>query len=351
VTERSFSTVEVHAEGEACRVVLDGDRWVRGGTIEERFAYCREHLDDLRRLLLHEPRGAPALCGVLVLTPSSPEADVAIVVVESAGFTPMSGSNTMCAVTALLESGVLPVREPVTEVLIETAVGPVRAEARVVDGRVRDVTVHNVPAYVVELDRVLEVPGLGAVTGDVVFGGQFFVQVRAEPLGLEIAPDNARVLVDAGARIKRAAAEQLELQHPEFPDVRGINLVMFLGPPRTEGADGQNTVVLTGSTLTDDPRTWTGALDRSPCGTGTCGRMAARHARGELEVGQPFVHESVIGTRFVGRLTGTTTVGGRPAVLPTITGRAWVTGRAEWRLDPSDPFPRGFTVSDVWPPG
>jgi proline racemase len=351
VTDLTLATVEVHAEGEACRVVLDGDRWVEGETIEERFAYCREHLDGLRRLMLHEPRGAPALCGVLVLPPSRPEADLGIVVVESAGFTPMSGSNTMCAVTALLETGVLAKQEPVTEVVIETAVGTVRAEAAVVDGRVRHVTVHNVPAYVVELGRVLDVPGLGEVTADVVFGGQFFVQVRAPELGLDITPDNARALVDAGARIKRAAARQLDLQHPTHPDIRGIDLVMFLGPARSEGADAQNTVVLTGSRLTDDPSTWTGALDRSPCGTGTCGRMAALHARGELAIDAPFVHESVIGTRFVGRLTGTTTVGGRPAVLPTITGRAWVTGRSEWTLDPTDPFPTGFTVGDVWPPG
>jgi proline racemase len=346
-----IETVEVHAEGEPGRVVLGAERWVHGASIEERFAYCREHLDGFRRLLLQEPRGAPALCAVLTMAPTHPDADVALIVAESAGFTPMSGSNTMCAVTALLETGVLAVRGPVTEVVIETAVGLVRAEAHVTDGRVREVTVHNVPAFVVELDRVLDVQGFGEVRADVVFGGQFFAQVRAEDLGLDIVGSEARALISAGARVKLAAAEQLDLQHPEHPDVRGINLVMFHGPPRSAGAHGQNTVVLTGSSLSDDPRTWTGTLDRSPCGTGTCGRMAARHARGELRIGEPFVHESVIGTRFVGRVHGTTTVGDRPAVVPSITGRAWLTGRASWSLDPDDPFPHGFTVDDVWPPG
>ena len=348
-TPTTIATVEVHAEGEPGRIVLDAERWVRGDTIEERFAHCRTHLDGLRRLLLQEPRGAPSLCAVLTMAPTHPDADVAIVVAESAGFTPMSGSNTMCVVTALLETGALPIRGEVTEVVVETAVGLVRCEAHVVDGRVHEVTVHNVPAFVVELDRVLEVAGLGDVRADIVFGGQFFAQVRAADVGLAIDPNDARALIEVGARIKLAAAEQLELVHPTNPDVRGINLVMLHGPSDTPGVDARNTVVLTGPTLSADPATWRGTLDRSPCGTGTCGRMAARHARGELAIGEAFVHESVIGTRFLGRLTGTTTVAGVAAVTPSITGRAWVTGRAEWSLDPTDPFPHGFTVADVWP--
>jgi proline racemase len=344
-----LSTVEVHAEGEPGRVVLGAEAFVAGDTIEERYAYCRSHLDGLRRRLLQEPRGTPALCGVFTMTPTRPDADVAIVVLESAGFTPMSGSNTMCAVTALLEAGVLPMHEPVTEVVLETAVGLVRAEAAVADGRVRAVTVHNVPAYVVELDRPLEVSGYGELQVDVVFGGQFFVQVPAVQLGIPLVAEQAAALVEAGARIKAAALRQLELVHPENPEVRDVNLVMLHGPAHAPDADGRNTVVLTGSALSDDPRTWKGTLDRSPCGTGTCGRMAALHARGQLALDQPFVHESVIGTRFVGRLTAATTVGGLPAVQPSITGRAWVTGRAEWSLDPADPFPEGFTVEDVWP--
>jgi proline racemase len=349
VTPDTLSTVEVHAEGEPGRVVLGAEAFVEGATMAERFVFCREHLDGLRRRLLQEPRGTPALCAVLAMTPIDPRADVAIVVAESAGFTPMSGSNTMCAVTALLETGVLPRHEPVTELVIETAVGLVRVDADVRGGKVRSVTVHNVPAFVVELDRVLEVPGFGEIVGDVVFGGQFFVLVRAADLGLTLEPHRAGELVEAGARIKYAASRQLDLRHPVHQDVHGLNLVMLCGPPGSPDADGRNAVVLTGANLSEDPRSWRGTLDRSPCGTGTCGRMAALHARGQLEVGQPFVHESVIGTRFVGRLTGTTTAGTTVAVRPSITGRAWVTGRATWTLDPTDPFPEGFAVADVWP--
>jgi proline racemase len=349
VSRSTLTTVEVHAEGEPGRVVLGAEAFVEGDTMAERFAFCHRELDGLRRLLLQEPRGAPALCGVLTMPPIDPAADIAIVVAESAGYTPMSGSNTMCAVTALLETGVLPMEEPLTRLVLETAVGLVHVDAHVEGRKVTSVTVHNVPAFVVELDRVLDVPGFGEVTGDVVFGGQFFVQVQARDLGLTVVPDHARALVEAGARIKLAASRQLELQHPVHTDVRGINLVMLLDEPSSPDADGRNTVVLTGPTLSDDPRTWMGTLDRSPCGTGTCGRMAALHARGALELGQPFVHESVLGTRFVGQLTDTVELGTTVAVRPSITGRAWVTGRAEWVLDPTDPFPRGFSVADVWP--
>ncbi|SEB66010.1 proline racemase family protein [Microbacterium hydrocarbonoxydans] len=344
-----FDTVEVHAEGEPGRVVLNADALVRGSTMAERLAYCRAHLDDLRRTLLHEPRGYPGLCGVLVLSPVTPGADFGIVVLEQGGFTPMSGSNTMCAVTAVLETGMLPLREPITEVAIDTAVGVVRAVARVSGGKVISVSVVNVPAFVVELDVPLDVPGVGVVPTDIVFGGQFFAQVAAADCAIELRPENGRQLARLGAAIKLAAREQVVVAHPDNPEIDRVDLVMLHSGPRRPGKQDRNTVVITNGPLrADDASTWTGALDRSPCGTGTSARMAALHSRGELAIGEEFRHHSIIGSEFKGVLTGTTLVGGRPAVLPTVTGRAWITGRAQWTVDETDLFPTGYTVGDIW---
>jgi len=330
-------TIEVHAEGEPGRVVLDAEHWVVGDSITQRFDYCVANLDFLRTLLLHEPRGYPATCAVFVLPPTRTDADAGIIVLEQGGFTAMSGSNTMCAVTGMLDAGIIEMTEPVTTVTLETAVGLVTAEARCTNGRIIDVTVTNVPAYVVDLDRSLSIPGFGVVPIDVVFGGQFFAQVRADMLGVELHRDNARELLDLGMRIKAAALEQIDVVHPDNPSIDAIGLVMIYADPDAAGAPGRNTVILPG------------ALDRSPCGTGTCGRMAARVARGQLTIGEQFVHESILGTRFIGRALAEAQVGGVPAIIPSITGRTFITGRAEWVLDPHDPFPTGYTVPDFWP--
>lgn len=347
-----LQTIEAHAEGEAGRVVINAADLVHGETMAERFAYCRDHLDDLRRFLLREPRGFPGLCAVLVLPPVEPGSDLGIVVLEQGGFTAMSGSNTICTVTAVLESGLVAMVEPLTRVRIDTAVGLVEAEAAVSGGKVLSVTVANVPSFVVGLDVPLEVPTFGTVAVDVVFGGGFFVQAPAAALGLEIDPDRGRELTRAGALLKLAALEQLDVRHPLNPDIAAVGNIMLHSGDRQPGVQDRNAVVLTqGPLRADDPSTWTGALDRSPCGTGTCARMAALHARGELGIGEKFSHRSVIGTEFVGELRGTTTLGPYDAVLPTITGSGWITGRSTWVLDPTDPFPAGFSVGDIWAPG
>jgi proline racemase len=346
-----LETVEVHAEGEPGRVVMNAGEFVVGATMAERLAYCRDNLDDVRKLLLHEPRGYPGLCGVFIVPPVETGSHFGIIVLEQGGFTPMSGSNTMCAVTAVLESGMIPVQEPVTEVQIDTPVGVVQAVTRVERGRVRAVTVLNVPAFVVDLDVPLEVPGVGTVQADIVFGGQFFAQVRAADLGVELVPENGRELVRLGAVIKIAALEQTTVVHPVNPEINRINLVMLHSGGRQPGREDRNTVIITNGELrADDPTTWTGALDRSPCGTGTSARMAALYARGQLAILEDFHHRSIVGSEFVGRLRGVAELAGRPAVLPTITGGAWVTGRARWSVDDADIFPTGFTVGDIWSP-
>ncbi len=354
----SFTSIEAHAEGEPGRVIVDVDDLVPGSTIAERFDYATQHLHGFRRLVLHEPRGYPGLCAVLALTPSDPQADVAIIVMEQGAFTPMSGSNTMCAVTALLESGRIRMVEPVTTITVETAVGLVSVEARCEGGRVTAVTISNVPAFAVHLgvpltlptDPRVDPPGANlAIPVDIAFGGQFFVLARAEDLGVGFEPADVPRLISLGARLKLAANQTYPVQHPLNPDIHHVNLVMLTGPSPAPGIDGRNAMVMATDQLSDDPGTWTGALDRSPCGTGTCARMACMHARGELAIDQPFVHMGMLDTTFTGRLVGQTTVGDYPAVLPTITGRAWVTGSSEWVLDDSDPFPEGYTIGDIWP--
>jgi len=347
----ALDAVEVHAEGEPGRVITSAVDLVRGDTMAERFDYCRSELEGLRRLILREPRGYPGLCAVFVLPPVNPGSAFGIIVLEQGGYTPMSGSNTMCAVTAMLETGRVPMVEPVTEVRIDTAVGTVTTMAAVSGGKVTSVTVVNVPAFVVGLDVPLEVQEFGSVAVDVVFGGQFFVQARAADLGLELDPARGRDLTRAAALIKLAAWEQLSVRHPVNPSIDRVNLVTLHSGDRTPGRVDQNATMLTNGALSiDDPRTWTRALDRSPCGTGTCSRMAALHARGQLAIGEPFRHRSIIGSEFLGELTGTSTVGPYDAVLPRVTGRAWVTGHTRWVLDDTDPFSTGYTVGDIWAP-
>jgi proline racemase len=349
----TLDAVEVHAEGEPGRILTSAAGLVQGSTMAERLAYCRASLEWLRLLMLHEPRGYPGLCAVLLLPPVNPGSHFGMVVLEQGGFTPMSGSNSICAVTAALETGILPIPAgtATTEVVIDTAVGTVRAVAHLDAGKVRSVTVANVPAFVVELDFPLDVPELGTIPVDIVFGGQFFAQTDVRNCGLDLDPDKGRELVRAGALIKLAALEQVRVAHPVNSEVAGVNLVMLHSGERVPGVQSRNTVVLNnGPLLRDDPSTWTGALDRSPCGTGTCARMAALHARGQLALGEDFSHQSIIGSEFIGQLTGQSTIGNLTVVLPTLTGRGWITGRSQWVLDETDPFPTGYTLGDIWAP-
>ncbi|MBO1901589.1 proline racemase family protein [Leucobacter weissii] len=346
-------TIETHAEGEPGRVIPNAERFVRGATMAERFDHCTRELNGLRRLLLREPRGYPASCGVFLLPPVSADADFGIIVLEQGGFTPMSGSNTICAVTAAVETGIVPVRGPDTEVVIDTAVGTVRATARVEEtaGRVavRAVTVANVPSYAVAIDLPLEVREFGEILVDVAFGGQFFVQLDIAQLGIELGPEQARRITRAAALVKLAALEQVPVRHPVNPAIDRIAMVMLHNGDRSPGKQARNANVLTSAPiLPDREESWTGVLDRSPCGTGTSARMAALHARGQLAVGEDFSHRSIIDSEFVGRLVGETEVGEHRAVLPTITGRGWISGRATWRLDPSDPYREGYTLGDIW---
>jgi proline racemase len=268
---------------------------------------------------------------------------------EQVEYPGMSGTNTMCVVTALLETGTIAMREPVTELTLEAPAGLIRVRADCRDGKVTGVSFRNVPAFATHLDAVVEVPHLGSVTVDVAYGGMFYVIASAEPFGLRLTPDEGADIVRITEMIKAAAADQLPVVHPEQPGFAGITIGQLSGPPHDPANSMRNVVtVSTGALDWERPATWTGAIDRSPCGTGTSARMATLHARRRLAIGEDFRHEGVLGTVFTGRLLEETRIGDRPAVVPQITGQAWITGIADYVLDPTDPFPDGFTIGDIW---
>jgi len=308
-----------------------------------------EHADWLRKLMLREPRGYPALCCNVILPPTDPKADAGFVIMEQTEYPAMSGSNTICVTTVLLETGMLPAVEPVTELTLETPAGLIGVTAHVDNGKVTSVTFENVPAYAAHLDVMIDVPQLGTVTVDVAWGGMFYVIADAEQFGVTLTPENGRELARIGEMLRAAAAEQLPVLHPENPEISSVSISQLCGPPVLPENHARNVVVV--STVGfdwDRPDTWTGAIDRSPCGTGTCAKMATLYARGELALDQDFRYEGVLGTVFVGRLVRETTVGPYPAVVPTLTGTGWITGNSQYVLDPSDPFPEGYTVGDLW---
>jgi proline racemase len=346
---RVIQAVDAHACGEPGRVIVGGVLDVPGQTMFDKMRYLAEHQDDLRKRMLREPRGYPAANCNLILPSNNPEADAGFVIMEQVEYPGMSGTNTMCVTTVLLETGMLEMKEPVTELVLEAPAGLVKVRADCANGKVKRVTFQNVPAFAAHLDRAVEVPHLGTVTVDVGYGGMYYVIADAEPLGLRLTPDEGGDIVRIGEMIKAAAREQLPVQHPEQPGFEGITIAQLSGPPSNPKAHRKNAVIVSTGTLDwNKPSTWTGAIDRSPCGTGTCAKMAVLHAKGQLPLNQDFVHEGILGTLFTGRLISETRVGKYSAVVPTLSGQAWITGMASYVLDPEDPFPEGFTVGDIW---
>jgi proline racemase len=338
--KRMINVVGVHTGGELNEVITGGVLDVPGATMFDKMTYLQDHADDLRRFLLNEPRGRVSQCVNLVLPPTHPDADAGFVIMESEYYVPMSGSNTICTVTALLETGMIPMQEPQTRFVLEAPAGLVAITAACRDGKCLSVTFDNVPAFVFALDRAIDVPGLGTISVDVAYGGMIYALVDAAALGFSIVPREARALVELGERIKRAAAAQCPVIHPENPAIHTINQTLFYGPVEAtpEGKTSRNTVVVS-----------PGRLDRSPCGTGTSARLAVLHARGALGLGERFVHHSIIGSEFVATITATGSIAGIPCVSPSITGSAWITAFHQYVLDPSDPFPTGFLLPDAWP--
>ncbi len=341
--------VDAHACGEPGRVIVGGVLDVPGDTLFEKKTYLEAHRDEVRTRMLQEPRGYPALCCNLIVPPVHPDADAGFIIMEQTEYPAMSGSNTICVATVLLETGMVAAEEPITNIILEAPAGLIAIQAQVSGGKVRNVTFENVPAFAVHVDKKIEVPELGEVSVDVAYGGMFYTIADAEQLGIELVPENGQEIARVGEMIKAATREQLPVEHPENPRISGVTISQLSGPPNRRGADRRNAVVVSSGTLDwQRPATWTGVLDRSPCGTGTCAKMAVLHAKGDLPLGRDFVHESILGTTFVGRLERTVRIGPYEGVVPTICGSAWITGFSKYVVDPDDPFPNGFTVGDIW---
>ena len=346
---RMLQAVDAHAAGEPGRVIVGGVLDVPGATMFDKMRHLAEHGDVLRRVMLREPRGYPALCCNVVLPPTHPDADAGFVIMEQVEYPGMSGTNTICVVTALLETGMLPMHEPLTEIVLEAPAGLVRVRATCAAGKVTGVTFRNVPAFATHLGVPVEVPQLGTIVVDVAYGGMFYVIADADALGFRLLPDEGRDIVRVTEMIKASAREQLPVAHPEQPGFAGITIGQLSGPPHDPRNSRRNVVtVSTGELDWSRPATWTGVIDRSPCGTGTSAKMAVLHATGQLRVGDEFRHEGILDTVFTGRIEEEARVGDRAAIVPSITGTAWITGFASYVVDPTDPFPEGYAVGDLW---
>ncbi|GAA1018393.1 proline racemase [Acrocarpospora pleiomorpha] len=328
-TKRVFHAVDSHTEGMPTRVITGGVGVIPGATMAERREYFMANLDHVRTLLMYEPRGHAAMSGAILQPPTRPDADWGVLYIEVSGCLPMCGHGTIGVATVLVETGMVEVTEPVTTIRLDTPAGLVTASVAVEDGAATSVTIQNVPSFSVALDQTIKVTGYGEITYDLAYGGNFYAIVPIEAVGLPFDRAYKQQILDAGLAIMDAIPEPA---HPLDPGIKGCHHVQFLAP----GSDAR----LSRHAMAIHP----GWFDRSPCGTGTSARMAQLHARGELPIGTDFVNESFIGTRFIGRLIEETTVAELPAVIPTITGRAWITGTAQYFLDPADPFPNGFLL-------
>jgi proline racemase len=334
---RTISVVGCHAEGEVGDVIVGGVLPPAGATMFEKMQTIRRDHDHIRRLLICEPRGSVARHVNLLLPPTRADCDAGVIIMEPTEYPPMSGSNLICTVTVLLETGSVPMTEPETTVTVDTPAGPVRARARCSGGKCLSVELHNVPSFALRLDAMLEVEGVGTVAADIAYGGMIYAIVDATRLGYRVEPDEARDLASLGERIRRAARAQIEVAHPENPAITGVSIVQLNRPFAGVGQMTRNTCIVA-----------PGRSDRSPTGTGTSARLAVLHARGQMRRGDWMIHESIIGSRFIGRIVEETSVAGRPAIVPVIEGRAWITGLHTYLLDPDDPYPEGYLVADTW---
>ncbi|MDD9302354.1 MAG: proline racemase family protein [Desulfobacter sp.] len=338
-TSKVIHTVSCHAEGEVGDVIVGGVAPPPGKTLWEQSKWIAED-DTLRQFMLNEPRGGVFRHVNLLVPPKHPDAQMGWIIMEPEHTPPMSGSNSICVATVLLETGILPMEEPETVLTLEAPGGLIRAVAECRAGRVRQMTIHNLPSFALALDAPLEVEGMGTLKVDTAYGGDSFVIVNAQDLGFEVRPDEARDMARMGIKITHAATEKLGFEHPENPDWNHISFCQIAAPLTREKG------ILKGRTaVAIQP----GKLDRSPTGTGCSARMAVLAKRGMLKIGDAYIGESVIGSRFFCRIESKVKLGRLEAILPVISGRAWITGTHQHMLDPEDPWPNGYRLSDTWP--
>jgi trans-L-3-hydroxyproline dehydratase len=328
-----ITTIDAHTEGEPFRVIVGGFPDIPGETILERRRHVMETLDHLRRALMWEPRGHADMYGCIVTPPVSEQSDLGVLFMHNEGYSTMCGHGIIGITTVALETGLLPMRPPETTVRIDTPAGLVTAHARIRENRVRSVYFHNVPSFVLVLDKTVEVPALGRVRYDIAYGGAFYAFVKAEDVGVDCTPDHFRSLIEKGTAIKRAIMESRDIPHPYEEDLSFLYGTIFTGPPLSEGSHSRNVCIFA-----------EGEVDRCPTGTGVSARLAIHYERGEIDVDQPIVVESIIGSCFTGRVTDTTQFGPHKAVIPEVAGRAFITGKHEFLIDPEDPLKNGFIL-------
>ena len=329
---RMLSVIDSHTAGCTTRIVVGGILSIPGATMVDKKIYAEEHLTPVRTALLCEPRGNREMAGALVTEPTTDEADLGVIFMDPTTFEHMSGHGSIGVVSAVIETGMVAVTEPVTTVVLDTPVGLVEGRARIKDGEIASVSVTNVPSFLYD-SKTIDVPGIGEVKADVAFGGDTYVIVGTDDIGVEVEPANAFALMDVGRAVKRAANEQIAYVHPTLPDVGSIGGVRINTVPEPSKGHAKETVIWADS-----------MIDRSPCGTGVCADLAASYAKGLVEMGEETTHESIIGTMFGGKVVAETTVGHLDAVIPEISGRAFITGFNTIIIDPRDPLKDGFLV-------
>lgn len=337
-SSKTIHVISAHAEGEVGDVIVGGVAPPPGATLWDQSRWIARD-NTLRNFVLNEPRGGVFRHVNLLVPPKNPDADAAFIIMEPEDTPPMSGSNSICVSTVLLDAGILPMTEPETRITLEAPGGLVRVRAECRDGKAERIFVENLPSFAGRLDAALEVEGIGSLKVDTAYGGDSFVIVDAAAMGFALTPDEAHDIARLGVRITKAADEQLGFHHPTNPDWRHFSFCLFAGPVSREGNE-----LRAGAAVAIRP----GKVDRSPTGTALSARMAVLHARGQMGEGDRLTAVSLIGSTFAGRILGTTTVGDLPAIRPEISGRGWITGIHQHMLDPSDPWPEGYRLTDTW---
>ena len=332
--EKLISAVDSHTQGNPTRVVVGGFPHIPGETMMEKLNHVKEHYDDLVTGILWEPRGHDDMFVAIVTPPANPRADLGIIYRGAYDYMTMCGHGTIGAVTVAVETGLVKAQEPITTVIVDTPSGLVTTKATIEDGAVKNVTIRNVPSFLYKRDVVVEVPGVGRVTGDLSHGGDFYFIVDSAEVGLDLDRVDVDVLVKLSGKVKASVVEQNTVQHPEIKDIKELHGVIITGPPRHPEAHCRN-FFISGT-----------HIDRSPCGTGTCAKMASLYAQGELRLHDEFVAESILGSIYRAKIVDETKVGGLKAIIPELTGQAWIMGFNTLLIDPRDPFKYGFRVRE-----
>jgi proline racemase len=331
---KSIHAVDSHTMGEPTRIVIGGIPTIAGKSMPEKKQYLIDNLDNIRTAIMHEPRGHKDMFGSIITQPTCDEADLGIIFMDGGGYLNMCGHGSIGAATVAVETGMIEVEEPYTNLILEAPAGLVKSRVRVENGKAKEVSITNVPSFLYKSGIEIEIEEIGKVKVDISFGGSFFILVKAADLGLDISTENATKLCEMGMKILNVVNETVKIQHPTLTHIKTADLVEIYGPAKSPDATMQNVVVF-----------GDGQMDRSPCGTGTSAKMAALYAKGELGINEEFIYESILCTKFKGRILEVTKVGEYTAIIPEITGSAYITGFNHFVIDPNDPVKYGFNLS------